>query len=139
MNDLSFMHDKKLTIEKTYPLNTPHIHCDLSQLRQVLLNLCENGIRHGLEKNPFAHLKILVTRSKHSLKNLIHIDIIDNGPGLSEEAIKHLFEPFYTTEKNGSGLGLFIAKELLEMNDGQLIFLKNNAAGCQFRISLYES
>jgi two-component system sensor histidine kinase PilS (NtrC family) len=138
-DDLYFSYTNKLKIEKIYALTPIKIHCDASQLRQVILNLCENGIRYSLQKNPIATLKIQVTSSKDTLKNLIHIDIIDNGKGVSEESIKHLFEPFYTTEKNGSGLGLFVAKELLEMNGGQLSFSKNYPTGCQFRVTLYEN
>ncbi len=137
--DLYFTYADKLIIEKIYALNAVKINCDASQLRQVILNLCENGIRYGLEKNAIATLKIQVTLTKDAHKNLIHIDIIDNGKGLSEEAMKHLFEPFYTTEKNGSGLGLFVAKELIEMNGGQLTFSRNHPTGCQFRVTLYEN
>lgn len=136
--DLLFSYHDKLIIQKHYDFNNIQIQCDASQLRQVILNLCENGIRYSLEKNKKASLKIRVSLTKYTHKNAIHIDIIDNGKGLSEEAMKHLFEPFYTTEKNGSGLGLFIAKELLEMNGGQLSFEKNHPTGCQFRVTLYE-
>lgn len=137
--DLYFTYSDKLIIEKNYTLNVVKINCDASQLRQVILNLCENGIRYSLEKNAVATLKINLSLTKEGHKNLIHIDIIDNGKGLSEEAIKHLFEPFYTTEKNGSGLGLFVAKELIEMNGGALSFSKNFPTGCQFRVTLYEN
>lgn len=136
--DLYFSYTNQLHIEKTYPLEPVHIQCDASQLRQVLLNLCENGIRYSLKKNKIATLKIQVSLSKERHKSLIHIDIIDNGKGISAECLKHLFEPFYTTERNGSGLGLFVAKELIELNGGQLKFINHFPTGCQFRVTLYE-
>jgi two-component system sensor histidine kinase PilS (NtrC family) len=137
--DLYFTYSNKLTIKKKYTIDTLAVHCDSSQLRQILLNICENGIRHSLQKNSIATLKIEVSIAKEIQKTLIHIDIIDNGQGLSEETAKHVFEPFYTTEKNGSGLGLFVAKELLEMNGGHLSFFKNRPTGCQFRVTLHEN
>lgn len=135
---LYFNYSGKLIIKKKYATDKITIHCDASQLHQVLINLCENGIRHSLQKNTFATLQVHATCFSENQKKQILIDIIDNGPGLSEETAKHIFEPFYTTEKNGSGLGLFLAKELIEMNGGQLSFSKNPPTGCQFRVTLYE-
>jgi two-component system sensor histidine kinase PilS (NtrC family) len=137
--DLYFTYADKLKIKKKYAVDSLKVYCDASQLRQILLNICENGIRHSLQKNSIATLKIEVSVSKESQKTLVHIDIIDNGQGLSEETAKHIFEPFYTTEKNGSGLGLFVAKELLELNGGHLSFSKNLPTGCQFRVTLHEN
>ncbi|WP_230369814.1 ATP-binding protein [Paludibacterium denitrificans] len=51
------------------------------------------------------------------------IRVRDDGPGVSEEALSHLFEPFFTTESSGTGLGLYIARELAEANDARLDYL----------------
>jgi two-component system sensor histidine kinase PilS (NtrC family) len=52
---------------------------------------------------------------------LIHV--FDDGPGMSEDAQAHLFEPFFTTESSGTGLGLYIARELAEANDARLDYI----------------
>ena len=48
------------------------------------------------------------------------ISVKDNGPGISDEQITHIFEPFYTTNKQGSGLGLYVARQLCEVNQAEL-------------------
>jgi two-component system sensor histidine kinase PilS (NtrC family) len=63
-----------------------------------------------------------------------YIDIIDSGPGIKEEAVDHLFEPFFTTDSQGTGLGLYIARELCEANQAALSLHSNSNSGCCFRI-----
>jgi two-component system sensor histidine kinase PilS (NtrC family) len=65
----------------------------------------------------------------------VNINVIDQGDGIPPEVAKHIFEPFYTTESSGSGLGLYIAKELTQMN-GAKLDLTPNTNGGQFRISI---
>jgi two-component system, NtrC family, sensor histidine kinase PilS len=62
------------------------------------------------------------------------IDIHDDGPGVAPEIQAHLFEPFFTTEAQGTGLGLYIARELCEGNGARLEFVEG--AGGHFRITL---
>ena len=62
-----------------------------------------------------------------------YLDIEDEGLGVPGDQIKNLFEPFYTTEHSGTGLGLYIAKELCEANRLKLSYVQNRRGGC-FRI-----
>ncbi len=106
------------------------IKMDSTQLHQVLWNLSENAIRYS--RGDFLlkfHCGI------HPESGRSYIDIIDTGPGLPEEISKHLFEPFVTTEAKGTGLGLYIARELCEANQANLIVHVNSDAGCQFRVN----
>jgi len=62
------------------------------------------------------------------------LEIEDNGPGVSEENQRQIFEPFFTTSSGGTGLGLYIARELSESNKLHLEYLNNPTGGACFRI-----
>lgn len=91
---------------------------DPNQLNQVLDNLCSNALRYsGAEGEPRSiWLKLYV----HPESDLPILEVIDHGPGIAEEHIAHIFEPFYTTESSGTGLGLYISRELCESNQARL-------------------
>lgn len=103
---------------------------DPVQLHQVLWNLLENGIRYS-QGRPL--LELMCAIRDETLRP--YIDIIDHGSGLSSRVEEHLFEPFFTTEANGTGLGLYIARELCEANQATLSLQKNTKDGCCFRIN----
>jgi two-component system sensor histidine kinase PilS (NtrC family) len=64
----------------------------------------------------------------------MQIDVIDDGPGISTEVQAHLFEPFFTTEAQGTGLGLYIARELCEGSGARIAYVEETGSG-HFRIS----
>ena len=64
-----------------------------------------------------------------------HLDVIDCGTGIDPQHARRLFEPFFTTEPQGSGLGLYLANELCETNHALLSLHRNSPKGCCFRIS----
>lgn len=94
---------------------------DPNQMEQVLVNLIDNGLRHGLKVTADAAVFICLAETKD--KNQAYIDVIDQGQGISEENNHHLFEPFFTTETQGTGLGLYLSRELCEANQAQLEYL----------------
>lgn len=105
------------------------VRMDSSQLYQVIWNLAENAVRYSTGDILFElHCGI----KKESQR--AYIDIIDHGPGINEEAVEHLFEPFFTTDSQGTGLGLYIARELCEANQAALSLYRNSTDGCCFRI-----
>ena len=108
------------------------VRFDPGQLRQVLWNLCENGFRH-------AHAPALVSIEAHIHpdSDRPYLDVTDNGDGLSEEHQQHVFEPFFTTRSEGSGLGLYLARELCESNQATLNLMPTGA-GASFRISFMD-
>jgi len=63
------------------------------------------------------------------------VEVIDQGNGIDPEKVESIFEPFFTTESKGSGLGLYIARELCESNKATLNYLPVPTSGCCFRIS----
>ena len=108
------------------------VRIDTSQLIQVLTNLCENGIRYSKEKSGKAIIHLKASLSDDGLPQL---DIIDLGPGIKTDLVEHVFEPFFTTEKSGSGLGLYIARELCEANQARLNYITGNNNNSCFRIT----
>lgn len=105
------------------------VRMDSSQLTQVLWNLVENAVRYSSGK---ILLEIHCGVKPDSQR--AYIDIIDHGPGMDEDTVEHLFEPFFTTSANGTGLGLYIARELCEANQIALTLYRNSSSGCCFRI-----
>ncbi|WP_165922925.1 sensor histidine kinase [Sulfurirhabdus autotrophica] len=102
---------------------------DRSHLNQVLWNLCRNAWRHCQKQD--ASIRLCVTEAH--IENIIQLDVIDDGAGVSVEMQPQLFEPFSTTENQGTGLGLYIAKEICEANGASLDYIEV-APGGQFRI-----
>jgi two-component system sensor histidine kinase PilS (NtrC family) len=103
---------------------------DPSQFYQVMWNICENGIRYS-RKKPLLEIRCGVQADSQRP----YVDIIDQGSGVAPDIIDQLFEPFITTETRGTGLGLFIARELCEANQATLNLYYNTPEGCCFRIN----
>ncbi len=104
---------------------------DSAHLTQILNNLCENALKYGYVENKKIQIKATTLFSQPC------IDVIDFGKGVPQPAIKHLFEPFFTTSKSGTGLGLYISRELAELNQAVLSYhplMKEQ--GCIFRLCL---
>lgn len=104
---------------------------DRRHLHQVLWNLCCNGWRHGRKQ-----AGSLVLRLHDGVrKSEVALEISDDGPGVSPEVRPYLFEPFFTTEMSGTGLGLYVARELCEANGASLDYVES-PVGARFRIYL---
>lgn len=117
-----------------YTMRALEAKFDTSQLTQVLSNLCDNGLRYSSKKTgrPDLRLEIGVDISQHQP----YIRVIDYGPGISDDNIKHLFEPFFTTENTGSGLGLYICKELCEANQALISYKRTPFGESCFHLQL---
>jgi two-component system, NtrC family, sensor histidine kinase PilS len=103
---------------------------DSNHLKQIMDNLCQNALRYG--KPELGPILIYLQVIQHE----VTIDVIDNGSGIDLENIEHLFEPFYTTSQTGTGLGLYISKELAELNQAKLSYhLTDDNRSC-FRLCL---
>ncbi len=107
----------------------PIVEFDPTHLSQILGNLCQNGLRYSEKKLGEAKL-VIRSDSKDGVR---YLEIIDYGEGVSEELIPNLFEPFYTTEVTGTGLGLYLSKELCEANNARLSY--SNKELSTFKIS----
>jgi len=91
---------------------------DRSQLHQAVWKLLENANRHARLD---AAMPQVVLSMKHLAKTgYCIITVEDNGPGIPEANMKRIFDPFFTTHKQGSGLGLYIARQLCDVNQAEL-------------------
>lgn len=104
------------------------IYCDRSQVKQVLLNIVKNAIE-AMEKPG------KITISVQTSNDCVHILISDEGPGIPDEILYKLGEPFFTTKKNGTGLGIMICKNIMEEHHGLLEIYKNKDKGSTFKLS----
>lgn len=109
------------------------IRTDPSQLRQVFVILCENSMKH-FDRKP-EELQIQISGGITRESGGPFVDIIDNGPGIKPDDVKQMFEPFFTTRNSGTGLGLYIAKELCEANRLGLEYIATPSSGSCFRIT----
>jgi two-component system sensor histidine kinase PilS (NtrC family) len=109
------------------------VYMDASHLYQVVSNLCENALRYGVRPGETARIDLLGGITVESRGPFL--DIIDHGPGIGAEASQQIFEPFYTSASSGTGLGLYIARELCEFNQAQLRHISVPNGGSCFRIS----
>lgn len=100
---------------------------DRGHLHQVLWNLLANALRYAASGAGSVRMTVSGD-SEHTM-----LDIVDNGPGVDESARAHLFEPFFTTHSRGTGLGLYIARELSDANGATLDFV-DNSPGAHFRL-----
>lgn len=99
-------------------------HFDPGHLKQIMDNLCENALQYG--RPDLGNILLLVDR----VQDAPCIKVIDNGPGVAEDELQHLFEPFFTTSRKGTGLGLYISRELAELNQAELGYARYEGQTC---------
>jgi len=105
------------------------IRFDPSQFQQVLWNLCSNAMQYGRvdEEHP-------ILFQVQSLGQRISLKVIDHGDGVPEAELPFLFEPFHTTSPKGTGLGLYLIKELCEANNAEIRYHNTLQYGACFEI-----
>jgi two-component system sensor histidine kinase PilS (NtrC family) len=107
---------------------------DRSQLHQAIWKLMENALQHAGDENSAPRVRIKMESLADTGYCVVSIE--DNGPGIPEQQIERIFEPFYTTHKQGSGLGLYIARQLCEVNQAELTVDSTPGEGTRFHIRL---
>jgi two-component system sensor histidine kinase PilS (NtrC family) len=118
-----------ISIKETAPVQ---VTIDTDQLSQALTNLLDNALRYSAKATGKASAELFVSIG---IKQLPQLDVVDNGPGVAERDQEKVFEPFFTTEVKGNGLGLYMARELCEINQARLHYLRNEYGKSCFRIN----
>ena len=107
------------------------VRVDPSHLRQILWNLCENAFRYSVQI-PEDRVELRIGRLAGS--NRPFLEVLDRGPGIDSTISDRIFEPFFTSRTSGTGLGLFIARELAQCNRALLVYEPRTGGGSIFRI-----
>ncbi|MDW7772973.1 MAG: ATP-binding protein [Desulfobulbaceae bacterium] len=123
---------KKIDFVKDFSPDVPDIVADPSQLKQVFLNLILNAIDAIPERGT------ITVQTRKFPNETVEISISDNGKGMDSQIIDKIFNPFFTTKSNGTGLGLAVSKRLVEQHNGGSISVANNpyGMGVTFTITL---
>ena len=106
---------------------------DRIQLQQVILNLVVNGI-DAMRDTPTKNRIISIQSSR--AENFAELSVSDHGPGIPEDKLNEIFEPFFTSKAEGMGMGLSIARTIIEAHDGQIWAENRDHGGASFRIRL---
>lgn len=107
------------------------VRVDPSQLRQIVWNLCENALKHGVQQSPDQIVEIRYGRMNPTARPFL--EIADRGPGVAAEHAERIFEPFFSGGR-GTGLGLFLARELAQTNGATLLYEARPGGGSIFRL-----
>ena len=116
-------------LESEAPPDDLEVHFDPSHLHQVLWNLCDNALEHGAGEEP-----VRVRAGRIASTDRPFLEVSDRGPGIEPANAERIFEPFFTTGAAGTGLGLFIARELCQTNGALLAYENRPEGGSTFRI-----
>jgi len=110
------------------------VRMDLTHLHQILWNLCDNAIKYAGGSGDAGEITIELICGRLETSGRPYLEIADRGPGIDTEKIEEVFEPFYTGEAGGTGLGLFISRELCECNGATLRYQPRDGGGSVFRV-----
>ena len=129
----SLARDKNITLTEDIPPQIPEMNVDNERMRQVVINLLSNAIKFS---NPGGSVNVTV--ENHNSELLFQVS--DHGTGIRAEAIKHLFERFFRAEgemaRGGTGLGLYISKQIVEAHGGRIWVESKLGQGSTFSFTL---
>ncbi len=114
------------------PIALPII-CDQIQIQQVIINLVGNAIE-AMNDTPAENRIISIRTSR--VENFAQLTVSDRGPGIPEDKLNEVFEPFYTSKTEGMGMGLSISRTIVEAHDGLITAENRDHGGASFRIRL---
>ncbi|MDR3414666.1 MAG: histidine kinase dimerization/phospho-acceptor domain-containing protein [Nevskia sp.] len=110
------------------------VRFDPNHLQQILLNLWDNSFEHGAGgAGGRDAVRVALSAGRQSPPGQVFLDVADNGGGISSELRDRVFEPFFTTAHKGTGLGLYLARDMCEYNYARLLLLPSER-GVRFRI-----
>jgi signal transduction histidine kinase len=121
--------ERKVRIETRLAKDLPMVEFDIMRMKQVFINLGTNAIQASPEG------EVVTVRASQKNESVI-IDVVDCGCGIPLNRKKEIFHPFFTTKKEGTGLGLPIVEKIVEAHEGRLEVLDNHKNGVTFRVVL---
>lgn len=112
----------------------PHIHADRSQMEQVLINLLKNAVESFGDKEQRVACSFRTEDIKGKSVSVISVE--DSGSGILPEVLERIFVPFFTTKKNGSGIGLSLCKQIIMNHGGEISVESEDGKGTTVEIRL---
>jgi PAS domain S-box-containing protein len=125
--------EKKINVEYHFQPDIPSVTFDQAMLKQAFLNFYLNAI-DAMEEG--GTLSIETRSTAKDGKSFVVIEIGDNGSGIEKDNIPHLFNPFFTTKKNGTGLGLTQAKKIIDLHQGTIEMISTKGEGTKAVVTL---
>lgn len=120
-----------IEISKTMPPALPPVFGNIHEMREVFLNLIQNAVQ-----SVGAAGKIHCELRDHALDQVIEFRILDSGPGIAPENLEKLFNPFFTTRPEATGLGLFVTKQIIHRYGGSIRVESNPKEGTLFVVQI---
>ena len=128
--------NKNIQYKQNYDITLPPIRGDRNSLKQVFLNLIKNASQAIEVKGKIEVSTRWIAEHKLKGQKAISIEIEDNGNGIARESLEKIFSPFYTTRKEGSGLGLFLAYQIIAKHGGAVLVESELGKGTVFKVYL---
>ncbi|HEY3302618.1 MAG TPA: ATP-binding protein [Candidatus Binatia bacterium] len=133
--------DSRVSVKKNFDPSLPPIRGDRAQLTQVFLNLVKNAFqamqrRGTLRVTTRMETDFHIREQGRERGKFIWVDIEDDGPGIKEADLPHIFSPFFSTKSNGSGLGLAICYRVIKEHGGLIRVDSREREGASFKVSL---
>jgi PAS domain S-box-containing protein len=122
--------------KQNYDVTIPPIHGDRNALKQVFLNLIKNAAEAITDKGQVEVSTRWITEHKLKGQNSMSIEISDDGAGIPPDSLEKIFNPFYTTKKEGSGLGLFLAYQIIAKHGGAIFIDSDVGVGTTIKVFL---
>lgn len=130
LDSLNYIFKKNaITVHKHLLDDEIYIDGDYNRLKQVLVNVFKNAVEAKRED-------MVITLNTKNTKNYFVIEICDNGIGMDSETLSKVYDTFYTTKKNGTGLGVAISKEIIDLHDGKMCYESEFGKGTKVTIKL---
>nr|MBA4168454.1 HAMP domain-containing histidine kinase [Chitinophagaceae bacterium] len=122
------MHQKKISLQTQLEADDLELNADANLVEQVLINLMMNAIE-AVKDRPESKIQLT---AKHGSLEKIQISVSDNGTGIAPELMDNIFIPFFSTRKNGTGIGLSLCKQIMLLHKGNIQVKSIEGAGSTF-------
>lgn len=126
--------EKQISYETTAADDLPRVQVGREAVKQALVILLDNAVAHSPEGGA-VQVSVRATREQGA-DSFVHIQVADQGPGVSEEHVEKIFEPFFSTRSGGLGIGLFVAQCVARAHGGALEVSRREPTGAVFTLSL---
>ena len=125
----------RIQLQEVYEPDLPHIHANKGHIQQLILNFVQNAFDALIAKRKEG---TILVRTSQPGDDFVRIEVTDTGPGISQNDLAHIWEPFYSTkpEGKGTGLGLSICRQIVEAYNGRISVQTHRGKGTSFMIEL---